>query len=565
MKFPYKGSFFWTYATASIFLLIIVIGLHSLWQIQRSKSALYDALYDQGNALVESLQSSGKNAIISYKLAQDILVNRLLDNARLIDSLIDYIGLNGFVLKEVINKNNLFRVQVVDYRGRIIFDSHFPAFYSIINCLPSQQQIIQMGIAPILRGEQPIIIEGTDQERPTKGDLFWVALARKKVPGAIIIHVDARYMDQFRREIGLGKLIEDVTEHKGIRYISFQDQDNCLVAPAGINLPKINNINYFSSNGQAKFYSLSSATGNEIYEIIKPFIFQGKTLGIFRIGLSLDKFTQNIRQTQKKALWFSFLVILLGSSGLIIIFYRQHLQLRRQKRLEENFQRSERLHSLGKLAAGVAHEIRNPLNAIGMSIQRLQHEYLPDNEENKKEFLHFTDVIREEVSRVDKIISNFLTFAKEPKLEWQQVDIKSLIEDLGYLLSSEAGENNCVLHLESQDTGCYCVGDINLLKQAFLNLIQNAIQAMPNGGKITIKINQLKESLLVSIQDSGTGINDTSKIFELYYTTKEGGVGLGLPISQRIIEEHGGKIEVISQIGEGSEFRVILPTNHPPF
>ena len=108
MKKIKKRDFFWTYATASIFLFIIVMGLHSLWQIQREKKALYKALYDQGEALVESLQSSGKNAIISNKVAQDILINRLLDNAGLIDVLIEQTGYNSFLLREIVAKINCF-------------------------------------------------------------------------------------------------------------------------------------------------------------------------------------------------------------------------------------------------------------------------------------------------------------------------------------------------------------------------------------------------------------------------------------------------------------------------
>ena len=132
------------------------------------------------------------------------------------------------------------------------------------------------------------------------------------------------------------------------------------------------------------------------------------------------------------------MVIALGSTGLLLIFYHQYIQYRRQKKLEENFHRTERLNSIGKLAAGVAHEIRNPLNAIGMTIQRFQHEYLPEAEENKQEFIHLTNVVREEVKRVDKIIGNFLNFAREPKLELHQTNLVSIIEDIVFIFKTKA-------------------------------------------------------------------------------------------------------------------------------
>ena len=316
-------------------------------------------------------------------------------------------------------------------------------------------------------------------------------------------------------------------------------------------------------NAQTKFYRLRS--GEETYEIVKPFIFKGKVLGFFRVGLSLDKFTKNIQETQKNSLWFSLLIIALGSGGLITIFYHQCIQYKRHKILEEGLQRTERLTSIGKLAAGVAHEIRNPLNAISMAIQRLQNEYLPEKEENQKEFIDFTEIIRNEVKRVDKIIGNFLSFAREPKLELEEVNIPRLIDDLLFIFAAEAEKHKVRFQTEYTDPSLYtdpflqCRCDPNQIKQALINIIRNAIQAMPEGGLITIKVSQVQDRILISVTDTGAGIADTAKIFEIYYTSKEGGIGLGLPISQKIIEEHGGKIEVESKVGEGSEFRIWLP------
>jgi len=554
----------WTYAIMSIFLLIIVVGFHSLWQMQKGKQALYNALYDQGDALVESLQASGKNAIISNKVAQDILVSRLLDNARLIDMLIRMYGYNSMLLNEVVTQNNLFRVQVVDQSGRVMLDSLIPPFPPILDWLPDDQHrlfFFRM-IAPLLRGEKQYILEKVHKDQPTMENLFWVAMARQNNEGAIIIHVDAQYMEQFRREIGLGKLIDDIAEQKGIRYISFQDGCNFIVAPKHALLPVLAAPHQPRST-QTKFYRLQS--GEETYEIVKPFIFKGKVLGFFRVGLSLDKFTKNVRETQKNSLWFSLLIIALGSGGLITIFYHQCIQYKRHKIMEDGLQRTERLTSIGKLAAGVAHEIRNPLNAISMAIQRLQNEYLPEKEDSRKEFVDFTEIIRNEVKRVDKIIGNFLSFAREPKLELEDVNIPRLIGDLLCIFAAEAEKQKVRFQTEYTDPSLYtdptlqCRCDPNQIKQALINIIRNAIQAMPEGGLITIKVSQVQEQILISMADTGAGIADTARIFEIYYTSKEGGIGLGLPISQKIIEEHGGKIEVESTVGEGSEFRIWLP------
>ncbi|MEW5803349.1 MAG: ATP-binding protein [bacterium] len=559
MKEDKETKLSWSYATVSIFLLIIIVGFHSLWQIRKGKQALYNALYDQGEALVESLQASGKNAIISNQLAQEILVNRLLDNARLIDILLRTYGYNSILLNEMVAKNNLFRVQVVDQSCRVIFDSLAPPFPSILNWLPDDRHrsIFLKVIAPILRGEKRFILEGVRQDQPTIENLFWVAMARENNQGAIIIHVDNAYMEQFRKEIGIGKLIGDIAEQEGINYICFQDESSFIIAPEHVSLPALK-CSLQPQSIQGKFYH-DHQSGERSYEIIKPFIFKGKVLGFFRVGLSLDKFTKNIQQTQKNSIWFSLLIIALGSGGLITIFYHQYIQYKRHKILEEGLQRTERLTSIGKLAAGVAHEIRNPLNAISMAIQRLQHEYLPEKEENQQEFIDFTDIIRNEVKRVDKIIGNFLSFAREPKLEMEEVDITHLINDLLYIFTAEAQKHKVEFKTQYQGSPLQCRCDPNQIKQALINIIRNAFQAMPKGGLIAIKVSQVQDQVLISVTDTGIGIADTAKIFEIYYTSKKGGIGLGLPISQKIIEEHGGKIEVESKVGEGSEFRIWLP------
>ena len=557
MKEGKKFNFFWGYMAATIFLFIIVVGVHTLWQMERGKATLYNDLYDQGEALIESLRSSAKNTIISNKLVQEILINRLIDNARLIDMLIEKNHYNSSLLNEIATKNNLFRVQITDRWGKIILDTIEPPFPDILNTAPMIQEPFGIWINPILKGEKHIIIEGMHKDQAVLGNLFWVAMARSNLQGAIIIHVDAYYMDQFRQEIGISKLINDISDQKGIRYIAFQDKDNLYTAPQNISLPKLNNIQYVPNFKNAQFNYLSS--GEEVYEIIKPFIFQGRVLGIFRVGLSLDKFLLNIRNSQKRTIWSSLSIILLGTIGFIFIFYHQYMQYKRQKIMEESLHRTIRLNSIGKLAAGVAHEIRNPLNAIGMTVQRFQHEYLPESKENRDEFIHLTNVIREEVTRVDKIIGDFLSFAREPKLELQKVDILSIMEDILSIFTIEAEKQNVKIQTNFANPPLFCHCDPNRIKQALINIIKNAIQAMPDGGELTIHINKIKDNILISVSDTGLGILDTTKIFEIYYTSKEGGVGVGLPICQKIIEEHGGRIEVTSKVEEGSQFKIQLP------
>jgi two-component system sensor histidine kinase HydH len=233
----------------------------------------------------------------------------------------------------------------------------------------------------------------------------------------------------------------------------------------------------------------------------------------------------------------------------------------------ERMKERDRLAALGQMAAGLAHEIRNPLGSIKGAAQLLQpgaSHSAPDN--NTREFL---DIIVEEVNRLNKIVSQFLDYARPYRGEQRPLEVNDVVRKTLQLVTKEDGDHDVEIVSNFADGLPPVRADAEQLLQVFLNLSLNALQAMPQGGRLVISTSLRRATrrgaaaafFEVRFRDTGVGIppGDQRNLFIPFFTTKEKGTGLGLPISQRIIENHGGTIEVRSQPGEGATFTVLLP------
>ncbi|MGB9596998.1 MAG: two-component system sensor histidine kinase NtrB, partial [Candidatus Poribacteria bacterium] len=228
------------------------------------------------------------------------------------------------------------------------------------------------------------------------------------------------------------------------------------------------------------------------------------------------------------------------------------------KAIEENIRRTEQMIAMGKLASAVAHEVRNPLNAISITAQRLDREFTTI--EKADVYRELTQMIKNESMRINKIIEDFLKFARPPRLNLQPVNIEKLLDEVILLIISQAEKSKVKIIKQYSDIGIMNL-DYEQMKQAILNLLLNAIDAMPNGGTLSIKALKEDDNLQIEISDTGKGIPEDilPRIFDLYFTTKDKGTGLGLSIVQRIISEHKGWIKVDSRLNIGTTFRIYLP------
>lgn len=229
------------------------------------------------------------------------------------------------------------------------------------------------------------------------------------------------------------------------------------------------------------------------------------------------------------------------------------------KNLENQIQRKERMAEMGELASSVAHEIRNPLNAIGTITQQLGKDFEPKN--NSSQFSELTKLVYKEVRRINETIENFLKFARPLPIKPEKFSSKEFFDGISKQYSALLNEKNIELMINEVWSG-EVVWDITQMKQVFINLIENAIDAVEKNGKILIHIKEKNpDKLEIKMEDNGKGISreDKNKIFNLYFTTKTKGSGIGLSNVQKIIAEHNGSIYVNSESGKGTEFIINIP------
>lgn len=223
---------------------------------------------------------------------------------------------------------------------------------------------------------------------------------------------------------------------------------------------------------------------------------------------------------------------------------------------ERRLIQTERLAAAGRVSAQVAHEVRNPLSAISLNTEMLEDE-LPEGATESRRLL---GAIRREVERLEGITEEYLQFARLPAARLEREDLRELVDSLLDFLHEDLAGQRIEVRRELAPVPLV-LGDDAQLRQAFLNLIRNAREAMPEGGRLTVRTGVRDGQVEVAVEDTGPGIGDEeiSRIFDPFFSTKAGGTGLGLPITRRILTEHGGRVTVEGRVGEGARFTVILP------
>lgn len=235
-------------------------------------------------------------------------------------------------------------------------------------------------------------------------------------------------------------------------------------------------------------------------------------------------------------------------------------RLREERALEEKLREAEHLSGITELAKGIAHEIRNPLNFISLSIDHVKKKFSPRGDADKEQFEALVRSIKHEIQRLNKLVGDFLDYGKPLRINRRDTDLHALVQDVIALVSAKAEKET--IRIQYYDEGLPLLSlDPELIKTCIFNIILNAFQAMPSGGELIIRSGIFNEKATVIIEDTGEGVSreNLPRLFDPFFSTKTTGLGLGLAMTKRVIEEHGGKVDFQSKEGKGSTVTLSLP------
>ena len=622
----------WPALLATVLLLIVLLGGYALMESRRLERSLSRELEGRAAALIGVLETSSRNAIATQTMLEELVAQRLLDNARFVDFIVARSPHAEELIQRIVTENRLAKVELLDRGGQPIAfpqiersgpgpwaggrgagtiarrglgagggegvpdagrpgEPRRPMMHAMMRPPEGSEPPVPEGNRPRgmpfmwgqrwggLRGDPaqlfPSLPKNAKIRRFWEGSAFGVAVPAQSFPGVIVVHADTDYLLNFRKQIGLQPLIQELGKQPGIVEVSLLDRDLTVVASSDASAVGRTEQNAFLqktlASGEAQSRRRPCGADCDMLEVVRPFTLDKDHVGLIRLGLSTAGVTDVTRQAQRGILRYSLGLVVVGVVGAVAIFWIQARHLAERRRLEAVVEREQRLSAMGNLAAGVAHEIKNPLNAISIGLQRLRMEFAPPESEARQEYARFTRIIEAEVARLNTIVNQFLTLARPLRLTLADEPLASILKELLTLLSPQASAQGVTIADGLHADGVRVRVDRQQITQAIMNVLLNALQAMPKGGTLTVQADVVAPSApglggagkvaRIAIADTGPGIppENRDRIFEPYFTTKEGGTGLGLALAHRIVVEHRGAIRAETAPGGGAHFVIDLP------
>jgi signal transduction histidine kinase len=409
-----------------------------------------------------------------------------------------------------------------------------------------------------------ILYEGKDEvvtgaHASRWGDERVAAGVKRARGGAVVVTVDATEVAALEKPASLESLLGQITsaspeiaytvlDHADGR-IAFGDVPPDLPAGAG------------AATGERSL----TVGGRPVLELASDVPLAGGDVARLRLGMRLD----GVRRVERRMAVRLVASLAAGSALVALAFGLAGLRRRygalseKHARAEEALQRRDRLAAMGELASTVAHEVRNPLNAVAMTAQRLRREFLgtvPEAAPERGELVELLSTMASETKRIERIVQQFLEYARPPRLAPEPVDLGALVEDVAGRARPLAEARGIRLEATAAGAGTATV-DPAQLRQALDNVVRNAVEATPAGGVVSLAAHREGRGHAIDVRDTGRGIepDHLPRIFDLYFTTKPEGTGVGLAVTQQIVAAHGGTIEVDTRPGEGTTMTVRLP------
>jgi signal transduction histidine kinase len=541
-------------------VLVVWAGNHA------TRRELLTLLREQAISLRQTLAAAARSNYEASKQAAGELEVRMLESANMMAEL-DRLGLlNENLLDEMAQRNRLFRVTIYGPNREEVYAS---------GSSRGPRRGFGPGFATGYGGSlldrlyaNETAQEVTDIHVSRWGDWRGFAAVRREAGGAIVLNVDASQIQRLERQSSLDYLLEDITESASeVAYVVFE-QDALHIAHGDVPT----DVDVRTARGTTSATGVDSlqereieAAGNSVLEFAGSIVLDEETTAFLRLGMRLD----GLRRAEQRMLWqlslslaASLALAFLGV-GTVWLQRKYSLLSERHDRAQEALRRRDRLAAMGELSSTVAHEIRNPLNAIAMSVTRLRREFLdavPVSGDDQEEAAELLGVLEVESRRVNDRIQQFLDFARPPRLAPRPADLGELIQSVGESAKATGAAKG--VEVTSDPSGAVTATvDPEQLQQALENLVRNAVEATPEGGRVSILARRRGKFHEIEVTDTGKGIppGDLSRLFDLYFTTKSEGTGVGLAVAQQVVTAHGGTIEVDSTPGRGTRMTIKLP------
>ena len=486
--------------------------------------------------------------------AHEALAGALTEVARDLDAAQRDGRLTAEGLPDAARRAGLHTLAFLDGRGRIVLESG-----------PVPRELLVQTERFLASGEGVAL-----RLFPAAGDsgsLAYVALRRQEAPGAVLLVLGQEELVAWKTRISIQEAIEVAGWRKGVLYLLISDAEGDILAQAG-DVPQrardlMESVVSAGSQTDAPFTRRTKASGVPVLEVAAPFRLGDRIVGAARIGLDPVEMDDLLAGNRLQIYLSTAMMALLGLLAVAILYGSQSRHHRRLQEMRDRLHQSERLSALGRLAGVVAHEVRNPLNAISMAVQRLRREYAPREEDQREDFIRITGVVRAEIRRIDRIVEDFLGLSRSSRMEPKPVSVQALVERVRTLLEGEAASRPIRIETLSGGPGATVVVDQDKIMQALLNIARNAAEAIPaSGGTISLSVRPGGEKgICIEISDTGMGISrdDMDRIFDAGFTTKEKGLGVGLSVAHEIVRLHGGDLRVRSQPGQGTTVSISLP------
>ena len=561
-------------AVALVFLLVAVLFFSTAMMVlRRLEGLLLDGLKSKALYIAEIIEQSSKekfelilrseNRLQSFHTAfamddeafslQETLAGALIDVARSIDSPESMGTAAATELKALADAARLRAIVLFDASGQASYQSH---------PLPSDFTAHVLGL---LQGSDGIVIhlfhDMSDESR-----IGFVGIRRGALKGAVVLALDGKGIEYWARRVAIQASLEEQQLGKGVVYLVSEDADGGILASLGA-LPEetIRECLLTASAARASEDALGHCVrvgDRKLLDLAVPFHWNGSIRGAIHVGMESHEADRLLAENRRHIfLWAG----LMGGVGLLAmggLYQTQNRHVARLQAMRDRLYQAEKLSSLGKLGAGVAHEVRNPLNAISMATQRIQRDFPPADPNKKEAFDRITHILRDEIKRLNGIVEDFLALSRSSRTDFRPQSIADVLERILFLIRDEARSRGVRIETRWSDGLPMVSMDAAKMHQAILNIVRNALEAIPGDGRVTIVCEKAwRNRVSIRVSDTGVGIpaGEETRIWSPFYTNKEGGVGLGLAIAHEIITAHGGEIRIESEEGSGTIVEILLP------